>query len=345
MAGPRPQPQDHAGVVRELQRLRRQLADLETAMAALTPDVTSDDVSNESGVAGATVTEALDQLDADIGAITPYTDEQAQDAVGGMVADTATIDLTYTDATPELKADVKAGSLSGTHWGGSTLTRWVTDAPPVSAHACDDEFPGSSLDAKWTEFDHPSILTPVVSNGRLVMTIATGTERQVGIYQTIPASEFRVTTRCGLAGLQANFFAGGIMLMQGTTNTSDLYLLKHYQGTSANGCNVAAQGWLDYQTLSFNDTNEGHGETEVWLRLLVNGTTITAQWSSTGEAWRTMVTRALGFTPAQFGLFVDNSSGANITAYFDFFRVVSGAGSSAPADTVRDGREVTLLTT
>lgn len=33
-------------------------------------------------------------------------DEAAQDAVGGMVANTATVDLTYTDGTPELKADV-----------------------------------------------------------------------------------------------------------------------------------------------------------------------------------------------------------------------------------------------
>jgi hypothetical protein len=41
--------------------------------------------------------------------------EQAQDAVGAMVADTATIDLTYTDATPELKADVKAASLDESH--------------------------------------------------------------------------------------------------------------------------------------------------------------------------------------------------------------------------------------
>lgn len=36
-----------------------------------------------------------------------FTDERAQDAVGGMVADTDTLDLTYTDATPELKGDVK----------------------------------------------------------------------------------------------------------------------------------------------------------------------------------------------------------------------------------------------
>lgn len=36
-----------------------------------------------------------------------YTDEQAQDAVGAMVADTDTVDITYTDATPALIADVK----------------------------------------------------------------------------------------------------------------------------------------------------------------------------------------------------------------------------------------------
>lgn len=36
-----------------------------------------------------------------------YTDELAQDAIGAMIADTDTVDLTYTDATPELKADVK----------------------------------------------------------------------------------------------------------------------------------------------------------------------------------------------------------------------------------------------
>jgi trimeric autotransporter adhesin len=37
-------------------------------------------------------------------------DEAAQDAVGGMVANTATVDLTYTDGTPELKADVNLQS-------------------------------------------------------------------------------------------------------------------------------------------------------------------------------------------------------------------------------------------
>lgn len=35
-------------------------------------------------------------------------DEAAQDAVGGILANTATVDLTYTDATPEIKADLTA---------------------------------------------------------------------------------------------------------------------------------------------------------------------------------------------------------------------------------------------
>ncbi len=47
-----------------------------------------------------------------IGASTgTYTDEQAQDAVGTILGDTATIDFTYTDATPEIKADLKLALL------------------------------------------------------------------------------------------------------------------------------------------------------------------------------------------------------------------------------------------
>jgi hypothetical protein len=40
--------------------------------------------------------------------ITQYTDELAQDSVGGMIANTATINLTYTDLTPSLVADLNS---------------------------------------------------------------------------------------------------------------------------------------------------------------------------------------------------------------------------------------------
>ncbi|HKZ96211.1 MAG TPA: DUF2793 domain-containing protein [Hyphomicrobiaceae bacterium] len=41
-----------------------------------------------------------------------YTDEQAQDAVGGILADTATIDFTYDDATPAISAAVTDNSIT-----------------------------------------------------------------------------------------------------------------------------------------------------------------------------------------------------------------------------------------
>ena len=43
-----------------------------------------------------------------------YTDEQAQDAVGSILTETATIDFTYDDAGNKIKADVKANSLDNT---------------------------------------------------------------------------------------------------------------------------------------------------------------------------------------------------------------------------------------
>lgn len=43
---------------------------------------------------------------------TQYTDEMAQDAVAAMSIDTSTIDVTYTDATPELKWDLINGSVT-----------------------------------------------------------------------------------------------------------------------------------------------------------------------------------------------------------------------------------------
>jgi len=46
--------------------------------------------------------------------VSGYSDEQAQDAVAGMIIDTDTVDFTYTDATPELKADVKDASITNT---------------------------------------------------------------------------------------------------------------------------------------------------------------------------------------------------------------------------------------
>lgn len=52
------------------------------------------------------------KLDGIAAGATNYTDELAQDAVGAMIADSDTIDLTYTDGTPELKAELKKRAIN-----------------------------------------------------------------------------------------------------------------------------------------------------------------------------------------------------------------------------------------
>src|SRR5690606_8738658 len=47
--------------------------------------------------------------------VTQYTDELAQDAVGGILVDGTTIDFTYSDGTPSITAEVIAGSIDNTH--------------------------------------------------------------------------------------------------------------------------------------------------------------------------------------------------------------------------------------
>lgn len=68
----------------------------------------SDTTDAVASVNGQTGIVSLDSDDITEGATNLYfTDERAQDAIGAMIADSDTIDLTYTDGTPELKADVK----------------------------------------------------------------------------------------------------------------------------------------------------------------------------------------------------------------------------------------------
>lgn len=53
---------------------------------------------------------------------TSYTNEDAQDAVGSILTDTATIDFTYNDGANTITADVKAGSIGPTQLADTVVT-------------------------------------------------------------------------------------------------------------------------------------------------------------------------------------------------------------------------------
>lgn len=86
---------------------------------------TTDAVSSVNGQQGAVI---LDSDDITEGSTNLYhTDERAQDAVGGILTDTATIDLTYDDAGGQITADVKDNSI-----GPAKLTTGVADQQTIT---------------------------------------------------------------------------------------------------------------------------------------------------------------------------------------------------------------------
>ena len=54
-----------------------------------------------------------------VGDVTQYTDEMAQDAVGGILTDTSSIDFTYNDASGQITADIKALGVTNAMLAGS----------------------------------------------------------------------------------------------------------------------------------------------------------------------------------------------------------------------------------
>lgn len=88
----------------------------ETKLDAITGTNTGDQTS----IVGITGTKAqFDTAVTDgnflyVGDMTQYTDELAQDAVGGIMTDSAEIDFTYNDATPSITASIVAGSIDET---------------------------------------------------------------------------------------------------------------------------------------------------------------------------------------------------------------------------------------
>lgn len=69
------------------------------------------DITNPSGLAGNPVIAST---------VTQYTDELAQDAIGGILADTADIDFTYDDATPAVTAVLTTTGVSAATYGSAS---------------------------------------------------------------------------------------------------------------------------------------------------------------------------------------------------------------------------------
>lgn len=100
---------------------RRYVTDAQLTVINNTSGVNTGDQTSIVGITGTKAQFNTALTDGDflfVGDVTNYTDEQAQDAVGGILVDSSTVDLTYNDSTPSITATViqsgiDHGSISG----------------------------------------------------------------------------------------------------------------------------------------------------------------------------------------------------------------------------------------
>ena len=97
-----------------------------------TTNINSGDQNSIVGISGTKAQYNTSLTDGDflfVGDATVYTDEEAQDAVGSILVDTSTIDLTYNDVTPSISASVNPNSITSTELANNiNISEFINDS-------------------------------------------------------------------------------------------------------------------------------------------------------------------------------------------------------------------------
>lgn len=207
--------------------------------------------------------------------ITQYTDELAQDAVGGILTDTTTIDLSYNDGLNTISADVKPNSIDATHLGNSiNVSEFVnTTLLPYTGAISNTDLGEYQLKAGQLEFDQtPTGTTGVAilrwndNEGTLDLGLKGGNVTlQLGQEQII-----RIVNKTGVNLLESAYQVIYISGAQGNRLKVDLAL--------ANS-DLTSAGTIGLVTETINNNQEGF----ITSNGLVRGINTTG--SLQGETW------------------------------------------------------------
>lgn len=225
------------------------------------------------------------------------------------------------------------GTFATTGIGG--IQSWYPDAPPASAHSCDDEMDGGSVDAKWTEWDPSDSVTFSMDTTRhMLKCVQTGNGgvRWAGLYQAVPASEFAIYAKVHpiYASPQTNGMGLGIFVSDDiATNPTTADFREIDLGMSTNSFGgIQTRTWTAYNGTASATFTKSLFPTP-YLRIRCNGTTFLSESSPDGVTWFTIDNATLGFTPTHMGIcFVVTQNTIEGTGLVSFFRVFSGAGTS-----------------
>jgi len=200
----------------------------------------------------------------------------------------------------------------------------VLDIPPNSAHAKDDEFNGSSLDAKWTNpltSGSGLDLLVTVANGWLRFepntsgTASTSKRGGFGIRQAAPTGAFSISARIlSVSPTATDTCRVGIFVAR-TANTTatvlgfETSLFRQANGFGTTGYSESAEwsGYDGYDT--FVSPGAQQPSSGYWYKISWDGTSVlTLYYSSNGYSWHTLGTRTSQSQPDRIGIVMYGNS-------------------------------------
>lgn len=148
-----------------------------------------------------------------------YTDEQAQDAIGTILSDTATIDLSYSDATPSISADVKPNSIDSSHLSNSiNVSEFVNDSDYATEAYVDSKIPSNYSKVVYVDSNNPNTATifdvnnpPTVNDDTLktdVNNLYVGLNASTWVYNSTSLTYITEPITSGTS----NFYLGGTLI-------------------------------------------------------------------------------------------------------------------------------------
>lgn len=200
----------------------------------------------------------------------------------------------------------------------TVLTRQIEgiDRPPAIPNSMDDEFYGSSLDAKWSWLDQGGA-TAVVDEGLLSFSLTENVNRIRGIYQAAPVGAWTFQAKVLKPLVQSGNSHSCLFAGQGAGASDDQHGVawfgsQHFPLTWASPSSNAG-AWISQQ--SFNVMQQAYYE------ISFNGTnTLAVRQSNDGVDWLAWAGQVIAYTPAIVGLGFGNASGELALYEFEWFR-------------------------
>jgi hypothetical protein len=199
------------------------------------------------------------------------------------------------------------------------------DVPPALPTVYDDEFTGTSIDAKWTQVNfRTNATTWTIGSGYLVATdVNQGNDVFNGLMQSAPSGPWEITASIATMSpvFQNYTFPAGILVAGGLTENDPVHslLFATWTGGDAHLVNQDAT-WTSVQNGNqFTAAHFGRG----YVRCSWDGTSFSWSWSPDGLGWILLKSGPPGFTPAYFGIGSDvNVPGGagNTMATYAWFR-------------------------